>query len=302
MDFGGLAWGVISVAACVGDSTPINTDGGADVTTKDTSTNDAPQQPTDGGDGGAWAPSSFGNDLVLWLEGDVGVGNDDAGGLTWLDQSQSPVTFSGSALTDVTPNGHVVLNFNGTNVNVQTPSVAKLELGATDDFIMAAVMQTTNGTAGPPGAFAFFKAKIAGYKPSAHLGDGFVFGTNLTSTTSNAPEVWDMTGNLDAGVDLKSSKDISDGNYHVMIARRVGGTSLHVKLSGLEEVATLQQPIDISQPTVPLSIGNVFWGELFTATFAMKVAEVVVVRRAGSFTPQEAGALESYLKAKYSAN
>jgi hypothetical protein len=284
-----------------GDDSNNPNDGGSDVTTtNDVSTNDV--VTTDASDGGGpYSPTSFGNALVLWLEGDVGVGADDAGDVTWLDQSPSPVTFTGSALTDTTPNGHVVLNFNATNVNVQTPSVSKLELGASDDFVIAAVMQTTSGSAGPPGAYAFFKAQIAGFKPAAHLGDGFVFGSNIGNSKADAPEIWDMTANQDAGVDITSSKSFVDGAYHVAIARRVGGTSLHVKMDGLEETSALQQPIDISQPTQPLSIGNVFWGEIFSGTFAFKLAEIVVVRRAGAFTPQELGALESYLKTKYAA-
>jgi hypothetical protein len=290
----------ILLSACVGDTVIVNKDSGADVAPSDGT---VPQDSGGGdapGDSATFSPSSFGNALVLWLEGDVGVGADDAGGLTWLDQSPSPVTMTGSALTDTTPNGHVVLNFNATNVHVQTASVTKLELGATDDFVIAVVMQTTSGSAGPPGAFAFFKSQIAGAIPFAHLGDGFVFGSNV-KIGGDAPEIWDVTSNLDAGVDFKSSKTLTDGAYHLVTARRVGSTSLRVKMDGLEEVQTLQQPIDISQPAQPLFIGNVFWGEIFNGTFAFKVAEIVVARRAGSFTPQEIGQLEGYLKTKYQA-
>ncbi len=291
-----------SFAACVGDSNVTPTDGGSDASTNsDVAPSDAPVN--DASDAAAWVPSVFGVNLVLWLEGDVGLSMDDAGAVTsWQDQSLYPVTMAGSgALTDVTTNGHVVVNFNATNVNVQTTSVSKLELGATDDFIIAAAMQTTSGTAGPPGAFMFFKSQIFGFKPSAYLGDGFVFGTNVHGATKDVPEIWDYTANLDAGVDFTSSKNFDDGAYHVAIARRVASTGLHTKMDGLEETSTLAAPIDISQPTEPLIVGNYFWGELYGGTFAFKLAELVVVRRSGSFTVQEVGQLENYLKTKYAA-
>ncbi len=290
------------IGACVGDSSPATNDGGSDATTTDSSASDGstPDAVANDADAAAWVPSALGVDLVLWLEGDVGLGLDDAGSVaSWQDQSLYPVTFSGSALTDITPNGHVVVNFNATNVNMQTASVSKLELGSTDDFVIAAVMQTTSGTTAPPGAYAFFKAQIFGNKPFAHLGDGLVFGTNVTQT-NDEPEIWDEGSDLDAGADLISSKNLDDGNYHVVIGRRVGGNSLHVKIDGLEETIALSQPVDLSQPTVPLTIGNVFWGEIYTGTFAYKLAELVVARRAGTFTVQEIGQLESYLKTKYS--
>jgi hypothetical protein len=212
-----------ALIGCVGDDNSTTKDSGNDVTTtNDGSPNDV--ITTDASDAGAWSPTTFGNALVLWLEGDVGVGADDAGGLTWQDQSPSPVTFTGSALTDTTPNGHVVLNFNATNVFVETPSVAKLELGATDDFIIATVMQTTTGSTEPPGAFAFEKAQTVGQLPFKSWGDGLIFGTNITGK-SGQPELYDLTANKDAGGDLLSSKNIDDGAYHVLLGRRVGSTS-----------------------------------------------------------------------------
>jgi hypothetical protein len=299
----GSGFAAAAFLACVGDTTVAPSDGGSDATTTD-APSDAPASETgtgDGGDAGSWVPSAFGVDLVLWLEGDVGLGLDDAGAVvSWQDQSLYPVTFTGSALTDVTPNGHVVVNFNATNVNVQTASVSKLELGSTDDFVIAAVMQTTSGTTSPPGAYAFFKSQVFGLKPGQYLGDGIAVGSDISGTTDKL-EIWDKGSDRDAGTDFLSSKTFSDGAYHVAIARRIGGTSLHTKMDGVEETTTLSQPVDISQPTVPLSIGNVFWGEIFSGTFAYKLAELVVVRRSGSFSVQEVGQLENYLRTKYAA-
>ena len=130
---------VASIAACVGDSTIGPTDSGVDSSINSDSGGGDTGMPAsdasgDASDGGTWVPSAFGVNLVLWLEGDVGITLDDAGGVAaWQDQSLYPVTMAGSgALTDITPNNHVVVNFNATNVNVQTASVSELELGATD--------------------------------------------------------------------------------------------------------------------------------------------------------------------------
>ena len=146
----------------------------------------------------------------------------------------------------------------------------------------------------------FFKWQIFGAKPFAHLGDGFVFGTNVHSTTSGAPEIWDVTSDLDAGVNLVSSKNLDDGAYHVAI-RAAHCHDRHPCEDGRPRRNSdpPRSNPHISQPTVPLFVGNVFWGELFSATFAFKLAELVVVRRSGSFTVQEAGQLESYLRTKY---
>ena len=290
-------------AACVGEDAPVVgidsgslPDGAAPIV--DGAVNDV-LPGTDAADAAApWTPASWGTDLTLWLVGDLGVGLGDAGEVvSWADQSPSPVTLSGTGALADTTNGHGVMNFPGTKIHMSTASAPKLELGATDDVMLACVVQVLAGSSGLPGGFAWWKGTQGIYGPR----DGMFFGVDVASATAGSGGMQINPG--DGGiVTLNSSKKpFADNLYHLLVARRTGGgTALRVRSEGLEETATLPAPYDLSNGAEDLSIGSVLApGDNFVASFALKFAEIVVVRRSSAFTAAEVSQLEAYEKAKY---
>ena len=299
-----LTLGLLLLAGCVGDSpavTPTTDAGASDATTSpDSGRTDSATEA--GVDAATWSPSNLGSELVLWLDGDKGVSVGDAGTVaSWTDQSKSPVVFTGgAALTDLSDNGHGVVNFNQTGVALYTDSVPKLELGATDDLVIAGVVETIQGVGGLPGAFLWAKTTDKGPINFASPFHGLVFGVDIKTATRNGADLLVYSGDAGKPTLQSTQTPFADKKYHLIVGRRIGGTTFAIRSEGLEETMTLPGTVDVSEPGSSIGIGNVTWGTVtFNGTFAIKIGEILVVRRAGNFSAQDIGHIETYLKQKF---
>ena len=129
---------------------------------------------------------------------------------------------------------------------------------------------------------------------------GLLFGADIKTATRNGADLLVYDG--DAGITtLQSSQTpFSDKKYHLIVGRRIGGTTFSIRSEGVEETTTLPGAVDISEIGSSVGIGNVTWSYInFPGTFAIKLGELIVVRRAGNFSAQDIGHIEGYLKAKY---
>ena len=272
--------GLFLLTACVGDSTPVQGDGGTDATTTDSGGGDAaadaaPDAPA------PFTPASFGSDLALWLVGDDV--SDTAGQVdTWYDQSTYK-TNPTQADTSFRPlheqkvlNGHDVVDFNGSAVALAiapdadagtTP--ANLSFGQTDDFVIAAVVSESANM--PAAGWVFVKTLFTctgGCAPK----DGLVFGINVPSL---ADEVSARESIAD-GYLSTTGVPLADHAYHVVVLRRIGETTLQLRTDGVPKNATITG-FDVSQPQVALTIGAS--QGTFQGTFAFRMAELVAVHR-----------------------
>lgn len=291
------------VIGCVGDTSPVNTDGGSDVTTtKDTGTTNDSSTTGDGGDGGAWSPSSFGADLALWLVGDKV--SETAGAVdTWYDQSTyktnpiSPNPTYRPLHEKGVLNGHDVVDFDmpSSSVGIDVDpdagvTPANLSFGQADDFVIAAVVSTSPSM---PSAYVWLKAHTICTGTCA-LMDGLVFAADIATLGADNVQVRESTSDQYLST---NSQPLADHAYHVVAIRRIGDTSLQLRVDTVPKNATITA-FDVSQTVYPLVIGASSGN--FQGSMAFRMAELIAVHRtSGAINDADVANIEAYLKGRY---
>ncbi|HEY1957363.1 MAG TPA: hypothetical protein VGH28_17210 [Polyangiaceae bacterium] len=289
------------VLGCVGDDSNAPPDGGGNDATTDGSapvesgSEAAVDAPADAP--AAFTPASFGTDLALWLVGDNA--SNTAGAVdTWYDQStyKTNLVQAGASsrplYEQAVLNGHSVLDFNGNGFQLYVApdpdagtTPPNLSFGQTDDFVIAAVVSESPTM---PAGYIFAKTQFkctGGCAP----GDGLVFDINQDEAAvreSSADSFLTTTGGT-----------FSDHAYHVVAVRRIGETTMQLRVDTVTKNATITG-FDVSEPQFGLMIGLA--GGTFNGTFAFRMAELVAVHRTtGAINDAEVSNIEAYLKAKY---
>lgn len=237
--------------------------------------------PADGGDGGL---CSLGSNLVLWLEGDMGL-TSSGNTVTWTDQSPAMNdASSGSgqanppAIHMAAVNGHTAVTFDGTNT-LAVQDAASVQWG-TGSFAVVLVMSDTTNTAdaGASSAFPIF-SKLG---PAASGSIGFalqLYPGGLEGSDYQSRQV------------RATSTAIADGNFHVVGAIRSGGV-LQLRIDGAS-AATGAFATDVTESGQVVALGSS--PNLGPPAFAGDIAEIIAVKGALA----DPTCLESYLKAKY---
>lgn len=267
------------------DDTSADTGGGGDTGSQQDaseggSTMDSPAEAT-GGDGGL---CSLGSNLVLWLEGDMGL-TSSGNTVTWTDQSPAKNDASSGSGQANPPtihmaavNGHTAVTFDGTNT-LAVQDAASVQWG-TGSFAVMLVMSDTTDTAdaGANGAFPIF-SKLG---PAASGSIGFalqLYPGGLEGSDYQSRQV------------RATSTAIADGNFHIVGAIRSGGV-LQLRIDGAS-AATGAFATDVTESGQVVALGSS--PNLGPPAFAGDIAEVIAIKGALA----DPTCLESYLKTKY---
>ncbi len=268
------------------EDTSADTGGGGDTGPQDASeggsTTDSPAEAT-GGDGGL---CDLGSNLVLWLEGDMGLtSSGNPATVTWTDQSpfmNNASSGSGQAnpptIHMAAVNGHTAVTFDGTNT-LAVQDAASVQWG-TGSFAVMLVMSDATNTADAGGATAFPIFSKLG--PAAGGSIGFalqLYPGGLEGSDYQSRQV------------RATSTAIADGNFHVVGAIRSGGV-LSLRIDGAS-AATGAFATDVTESGQVVAIGAS--PSLSPPAFAGDIAEIIAVKGALA----DPTCLESYLKAKY---
>ncbi len=264
-----------------------------------------------GGDTPALAPPMSVAGLALWLDGDMGVVTNTAGGVvTWNDRSGMGNVFS-SEYADLPNiprqgflNGHGAVAFDGASrvVLEQYPTPAQESALTFDEsgFAVAVVFQQLVAPFQSPATVVQIGAPWMFCCPSpAVVVPGFPEpGDFLLSTTASALELRAMAGSTDFGDVMLASPPVDLVAPHLLVAI-ASPMGLVIRLEG-------QLAIDPSEAGLPatasafeanqyhsISVG-MWWG--FELPFVGLVGELVVIH---GDPGADLGRVESYLMKKY---
>jgi hypothetical protein len=255
----------------------------------------------------AWSPSSL-SGLVLWLEGNEGLGATDAGsdagdggpGVLWVDQSGlgNDAVGYGPAINPSALDGQPAVHFNGADYLLvqDSPSLN----WNTQDFVLAMVVQhTTYLDGGPPVYGTLYSKQI--YDTAPYVGVG-LFGNSpggassiLAQLSENSPS--ELTS---GGTGYNSGAPFlvvlhRTGAWDGGASAEAGGPAMAMLINAADAGYATGQgwAQNVDSNGYPLRIG----GTQAAQDLVGDIAEVIAI--SGPVAPSDLENLQSYLMSKY---
>jgi hypothetical protein len=248
-------------------------------------------------DANGWTPAQLPK-LGLWLAADMGVATALGKVTTWMDQSghgnnaTQTVGDRQPTLTPTSLNGRPVVRFDGVNNALHVGESPSLQYG-TGDYtieIVAAWQNNPNGLGSPYGILFSKQSQLSPDYTGIGIFANFplpapdtTFGTLVRSTN---------------GQDVHTPQNgFNDGVARVLGVRRIGGTTLEVRVNGVSAATKVVEAVNVDTSGTFLFIGAQEKPGSVIQAMRGYIAEMIVV--GSSLAPTELANLEAYLKAKY---